>query len=205
YAAPARRSGDGVVILGDSAGFVDVPSLKGIHYAMQSGMLAARAIHAGLKTGDASAARLAEYDRLVNASFIMKDLHRTRNMRLAFKDGFYTGGVKAALMTLTGGRFPGGKIAMEPDAAVERLFNPASRPGPATPDGRLSFSKVDAVFKAGNASPFENVSQPSGVAGPGREAGLNRRSTAASGSIAIFPPGNRPPVSVISAALTPPA
>src|SRR5213078_4318046 len=81
YAAPARRSGDGVVILGDSAGFVDVPSLKGIHYAMQSGMLAARAIHAGLKTGDASAARLAEYDRLVNASFIMKDLHRTRNMR----------------------------------------------------------------------------------------------------------------------------
>src|SRR5437867_12276007 len=75
----------------------------------------------------------------------MKDLHRTRNMRLAFKDGFYAGGVKAALMTLTGGRFPGGKIAMEPDAAVERLFNPASRPGPATPDGRLTFSKVDAV------------------------------------------------------------
>src|SRR3989454_54465 len=152
YAAPARRSGDGVVILGDSAGFVDVPSLKGIHYAMQSGMLAARAIHAGLKTGDASAARLAEYDRLVNASFIMKDLHRTRNMRLAFKDGFYAGGVKAALMTLTGGRFPGGKIAMEPDAAVERLFSPASRPGPATPDGRRTFSKVDAVFKSGNAT-----------------------------------------------------
>src|SRR5205823_13211261 len=38
YAVPGRRSGDGVVILGDSAGFVDVPSLKGIHYAMQSGM-----------------------------------------------------------------------------------------------------------------------------------------------------------------------
>src|SRR5947209_4938560 len=70
YAVPARRSGDGVVVLGDSAGFVDVPSLKGIHYAMQSGMLAARAIHAGLKAGDASAGRLAEYDRLVNASFI---------------------------------------------------------------------------------------------------------------------------------------
>src|SRR6266852_4016488 len=119
YAVPARRSGDGVVILGDSAGFVDVPSLKGIHYAMQSGILAARAIHAGLKAGDASAASLAEYDRSVTASFIMKDLFRTRNMRLAFKDGFYADGVKAALMTLTGGRFPGGKIGMEPDAAVE--------------------------------------------------------------------------------------
>src|SRR5712691_134510 len=49
YAVPTRRSGDGVVVLGDSAGFVDVPSLKGIHYAMQSGMFAARAIHAGLE------------------------------------------------------------------------------------------------------------------------------------------------------------
>ncbi len=152
YAVPARRSGDGVVILGDSAGFVDVPSLKGIHYAMQSGILAARAIHAGLKAGDASAASLAEYDRSVTASFIMKDLFRTRNMRLAFKDGFYAGGVKAALMTLTGGRFPGGKIGMEPDAAVERRVTPASRPGPTTPDGRLTFSKVDAVFKSGNAT-----------------------------------------------------
>src|SRR5438046_2904412 len=58
YAAPARRSGDGVVILGDSAGFVDVPSLKGIHYAIQSGMLAARASHGGLKPGTASARRV---------------------------------------------------------------------------------------------------------------------------------------------------
>jgi electron-transferring-flavoprotein dehydrogenase len=151
YAVPARRSGDGVVILGDSAGFVDVPSLKGIHYAMQSGMLAARAIHAGLKQGDASAARLAEYDRLVNASFIMKDLHRTRNMRLAFKDGFYAGGVKAALMTLTGGRFPGWKIAMRRDAEVRRTLTPGASPG-IIPDGPLTFSKVDAVFRSGNAT-----------------------------------------------------
>ncbi len=152
YAVPARRSGDGVLILGDSAGFVDVPSLKGIHYAMQSGMLAARAIHAGLKAGDASAGRLAEYDRSVNTSFIMKDLHRTRNMRLAFKDGFYAGGVKAALMTLTGGRFPGGKIAMESDAETPRRLTPGLRPGSVTPDGKLTFSKVDGVFKSGNAT-----------------------------------------------------
>jgi len=151
YAVPARRSGDGVVILGDSAGFVDVPSLKGIHYAMQSGIFAARTIHAGLKAGDASAARFAEYDRLVNESFIMKDLYRTRNMRLAFKDGFYAGGIKAALMTLTGGRFPGGKIAMEPDANVERTLTPSAGPG-ITPDGRLTFSKVDGVFRSGNAT-----------------------------------------------------
>jgi len=152
YAVPARRSGDGVVILGDSAGFVDVPSLKGIHYAMQSGMLAARAIHAGLKSGDASAGRLAEYDRSVNTSFIMKDLHRTRNMRLAFKDGFYVGGAKAAIMTVTGGRFPGRKIAMESDAETPRRLTPGLRPGSVTPDGNLTFSKVDGVFKSGNAT-----------------------------------------------------
>ncbi len=62
YSLPARRSGDGVVLLGDAAGFVDVPSLKGIHYAMQSGMYAARAIFQALTTGDPSAARLAEYE-----------------------------------------------------------------------------------------------------------------------------------------------
>src|SRR5213083_2026369 len=152
YSLPPRRSGDGVVLLGDAAGFVDVPSLKGIHYAMQSGMYAARAIFQALTTGDPSAARLAEYDRLVNSSYIAHDLHRTRNMRLAFKDGFYIGGIKAALMTLTGGRFPGGMIPMQPDAAVPRSSAPGLRPGSVNPDGKLTFGKVDGVFKSGNAT-----------------------------------------------------
>ncbi len=151
YAVPERRSGDGAVVLGDSAGFVDVPSLKGIHYAMQSGMFAARALHAALQAGDTTAVRLAEYDRLVNESFIMRDLYRTRNMRLAFKHGFYAGGLAAGLMTLTGGRFPGRRVPMIHDAAVERTLTPGASPG-ITPDGRLTFSKVDAVFKSGNAT-----------------------------------------------------
>jgi electron-transferring-flavoprotein dehydrogenase len=155
YAVPERRSGDGVVVLGDSAGFVDVPSLKGIHYAMQSGIYAARAIFAALQAGDPSEARLAPYDAMVNDSFIMADLYRTRNMRLAFKDGFYVGGVKAGLMTLTGGRFPGGRIAMVSDAAVERRPIAGASPGlsgAGAPDGKLTISKVDAVFKSGNAT-----------------------------------------------------
>jgi electron-transferring-flavoprotein dehydrogenase len=149
YALPARRSGDGVVLLGDAAGFVDVPSLKGIHYAIQSGIYAARAIFAALKAGDTSAARLAEYDRVVDASYIARDLYKTRNMRLAFKDGFYAGGFKAGLMTLSGGRFPGGRIAMHRDADVARRADGGER---FTPDARLTFSKVDAVFKAGNTT-----------------------------------------------------
>ncbi|MDX1675237.1 MAG: electron-transfer flavoprotein:ubiquinone oxidoreductase [Longimicrobiales bacterium] len=150
YALPGRRSGNGVVILGDSAGFVDVPSLKGIHYAVQSGIFAARAIYDGLRNDDVSAASLARYDTLVNESFIVRDLRRTRNMRLAFKDGFYTGGFKAALMTLTGGRFPGGRIELGPDADHPKEVGRSTAADDFTPDGELTFSKVDAVFKSGN-------------------------------------------------------
>ena len=149
FALPARRSGDGIVILGDSAGFVEVASLKGIHYAMQSGIYAARAIFAALKAGDVSGERLREYDRLVNESYILSALYQRRNMRLAFKDGFYVGGAKAGLMTLTKGAFPGGKIEMEPDAAVPRTRRPTKA---FVPDGKLTFRKLDAVFKSGNAT-----------------------------------------------------
>jgi electron-transferring-flavoprotein dehydrogenase len=149
YALPERRCGDGAVVVGDAVGFVDVPSLKGVHYAIQSGIYAARAIVAALKAGDTSAAGLGEYDRLVNESYVVSDLRRTRNMRLAFKHGFWAGAAKAGLMTLTGGRFPGGRIAMEADAAAPR--RPRSAP-PFTPDGALTISKLDAVFKSGNAT-----------------------------------------------------
>jgi electron-transferring-flavoprotein dehydrogenase len=149
HALPDRRVGDGAVVVGDAAGFVDVPSLKGVHYALQSGIYAARAIFAALKAGDTSAARLAEYDRLINASYIVHDLYRTRNMRLAFKDGFWRGALKAGLMSVTGGRVPGGRIPMDADVAAARVVRPAA---PFTPDGRLTISKLDAVFKAGNAT-----------------------------------------------------
>ena len=142
YSLPARRAGERLVLLGDAAGFVDVPSLKGIHYAIQSGIYAARAIFQNLKTGST----LTEYDRLVNASFIAADLYRTRNMRLAFRDGFYLGGLQAGLMTLTGGRFPGGKYRMHADADVPRTVSPGPGKSP------LGVSKVDGVFKSGNAT-----------------------------------------------------
>jgi electron-transferring-flavoprotein dehydrogenase len=147
YALPERRHGDGVVIVGDAAGFVEVASLKGIHYAMQSGINAARAIFEALRRGDASRDALKAYDEAMDASYVRDDLHRARNMRLAFKDGFYIGGAKAALMTLTRGAFPGGRIEMEPDADRPRRQGEAAG---IVPDGRLTFAKVDAVFKSGN-------------------------------------------------------
>jgi electron-transferring-flavoprotein dehydrogenase len=149
YSLPERRYGDGILLAGDAVGLVDVPSLKGIHYAMQSGIFAARAGYAALKGGDTSARALAPYDRMVNDSYIAEDLYRTRNMRLAFKHGFFAGGARAGLMTLTGGRFPGGKIDMPADVEVPRVDGSTT---PFTADNQLTFSKVDAVFKSGNAT-----------------------------------------------------
>jgi electron-transferring-flavoprotein dehydrogenase len=147
YALPERMSGDGLLLVGDAAGFVDVPSLKGIHYAMKSGMLAARAIYEALKKDDTSRTTLASYDDSIRKSFIHEDLYRTRNMRLAFKSGFYPGGIKAALMTLSRGALFGSRIPVEEDAREPKTLTP---PKEAKPDGKLTFSKLDAVFRSGN-------------------------------------------------------
>lgn len=149
YSLPERRYGEGILMVGDAAGFVDVPSLKGIHYAMHSGIYAARAAFSALKAGDGAAPALASYDRMVNESYIATDLYRTRNMRLAFKDGFFLGGAKAGLMTLTGGRFPGGRIEMPDDASAPRVLTPETG---FVADNVLTFGKLDAVFKSGNAT-----------------------------------------------------
>ena len=148
YSVPKRRHGDGVILVGDAAGYVEVSSLKGIHYAMHSGIMAARQIFVALKKDDTSEAALAGYTTAVDQSVIMKDLKERRNMRLAFKGGFVSGGVKATLMSLTKGALPGGKISIEEDAAdTKRLGAAADK---VVPDGKLTFSKVDAVYKSGN-------------------------------------------------------
>ena len=105
---PDRISVPGAIVTGDSAGFVNVPKLKGIHYAMRSGMLAAEAVHEVLKAGGDPAApgALDGYDRRVKASHIWRDLHRVRNMRQALTKGLVVGGGLASAMDLTPGRVP---------------------------------------------------------------------------------------------------
>jgi electron-transferring-flavoprotein dehydrogenase len=168
HSVPERRHGDGLVIVGDAAGYVEVSSLKGIHYAIHSGILAARQIFAALKAGDTSAARLAGYTAAVDGSPIMRDLHERRNMRLAFKGGFVAGGVKAGLMTLSKGAFPGGRIDIEEDAARPKRFG--RKPEAFAPDGELTFSKVDAVFKSGNQTRDDIPSHLVRVINPSAEA-----------------------------------
>jgi len=149
HSLPRRLHGDGLLMAGDAAGLVNVAALKGIHYAVQSGIFAAETIFGAIRAGDTSAASLSAYDERIRGSFIHRDLHRTRNMRLAFKSGFYGGGLKASLMSVTGGAFPGGRIATVSDAAEPRRVGAARS---FRPDGKRTFSKVDAVFRSGNAT-----------------------------------------------------
>ncbi len=149
WSIPDRLSGDGLLVAGDAAGLVDVPSLKGVHYAMGSGILAARAAFRALKAGDVSGEALAPYDREVREGAIGRDLYRRRNMRLAFKRGFWTGAAKSALAVATGGRLPAGRIEVEEDAAEPKTVTEAE---PFAPDGVATFSKVDAVFRSGNTT-----------------------------------------------------
>lgn len=158
HAIPDRLSGDGLLIAGDAAGLVDVASLKGIHYAMRSGVLAADAIGRALSNGRdeadgtegaVPAVRLASYDAALRESLVRDPLYRNRNQRLAFKSGFFPGGVKAGLMQATGGTFPGARIPSEPDAAGPRH----KRLGlDSAYDSEYAVAKVDAVFRSGNAT-----------------------------------------------------
>ncbi len=149
WSLPERFSGDGLLAAGDCIGLVDVASLKGIHYAMQSGVYAARAAFEALKAGDSSARTLGGYDRMVRESYILRDLKKTRNMRLAFKHGFVLAGVENALLTATRGAFPGWRIRAHEDAAEPRTAGPAEQ---FAPDNVLTVGKLDAVYKSGNAT-----------------------------------------------------
>jgi electron-transferring-flavoprotein dehydrogenase len=149
YALPRRLAVPGAVLTGDAAGFVNVPALKGIHYAMWSGILAADAIFDALVAGHdpRSAGALDGYDAAVRASFIARDLRRVRNMRQVFGAGLLPGGALAGLMTATAGAFPGWRFPSEADAA--HPVTPSGRRWP-KPDGTVTFDKLSSVYASGN-------------------------------------------------------
>jgi electron-transferring-flavoprotein dehydrogenase len=150
-ALPKRLHAPGLLIVGDGAGLVNVPALKGIHYAIESGSLAAEAAFAALRPGEAPGRRgaLASYDEALRQSFIWQDLRRVRNMRPAFGRGFWLGGAMAGAMTISRGSFPRGNARLEGDSEHE-LFRTARATRYPAPDGRLTFDKLSSVFASGN-------------------------------------------------------
>jgi electron-transferring-flavoprotein dehydrogenase len=146
---PRRLHAPGLLICGDGAGLVNVPALKGIHYAIESGRLAAEAAFGALQRGRTPATALGAYDDALRESFVWKDLQEVRNMRQAFGRGFWLGGALAGLMTATRGRFPAGPIRTERDADQELVRTDRAKSYPA-PDGKLVFDKLSSVYLSGN-------------------------------------------------------
>jgi electron-transferring-flavoprotein dehydrogenase len=148
-ALPKKLHAPGVLFCGDGAGFVNVPALKGIHYAIESGRLAGEAAFAALQRGATPMTALASYDEAVKLSFITSDLQEVRNMRQAFGRGFWMGGALASAMTATKGHFPPGNSKTHRDADQSLITTDRARSYP-KPDGKLTFDKLSSVFASGN-------------------------------------------------------
>jgi electron-transferring-flavoprotein dehydrogenase len=150
-ALPRRLHFPGGMIVGDAAGFVNVPALKGIHYAMASGMLAAESAAGAIAPGSTAwtPGELASYDEAVRKSFIWQDLWKVRNMRPSFRHGFAGGTILAGAATGSLGRFPRGTAGLDADADSPMEIGDRARSYP-KPDGVLTFDKLSSVYASGN-------------------------------------------------------
>jgi electron-transferring-flavoprotein dehydrogenase len=150
-AIPRRLHAPGLLICGDAAGLVNVPALKGIHYAVESGRLAAEAALGAVAPGRTPWApgALRRYDDALRDSFVWQDLRQVRNMRQAFRHGFWLGGALAGAATVTRGAMPRGDKSTHPDAESPLFRTRRARRYP-KPDGKLTFDKLSSVFASGN-------------------------------------------------------
>jgi electron-transferring-flavoprotein dehydrogenase len=149
WGMPEKIWAPGLAIAGDGAGMVNIPQLKGVHYAMLAGQFAAEAIYERLVSG--STDDLSSYAEKVRGSEIEDDIYRSRNMRQPFAKGFFLGGLVANMMEISGGRFPGGRWATHDDSTVDVFIGDRDQDYP-KPDGKLTFDKLSSVFLSGNAT-----------------------------------------------------
>jgi electron-transferring-flavoprotein dehydrogenase len=148
YWALPKLHAPGMAICGDAGGMVNVPRLKGIHYAIRSGMLAAETIYRQLKAGSTD---FSAYEEAVHQSEIGRDLWESRNMKQPFGKGLVVGGAIANAMTISKGRFPGGHWATHRDADSPLTLSDRDERYP-KPDGKYTFDKLSGVFLTGNAT-----------------------------------------------------
>ena len=152
-----RIYGNGWMILGDSASFLNSQRLKGIHLAIKSGMLAAETAFDALLSGESSADTLSEYKAAVDRSWIYDELYRVRNFHQGFEHGLYEGVVRAGIQQVMRGANLGpdyknhaGYLRMRHQDALSVygegrehfLFN-------AKGDGKLTFDRLTDVYHSG--------------------------------------------------------
>ncbi|MFA5046348.1 MAG: NAD(P)/FAD-dependent oxidoreductase, partial [Paludibacter sp.] len=134
---------DNALIVGDSAGLVAMPALKGVHLAITSGMLAAKTAAVALSKNDFSEKTLSAYESAIKDSVIYKDLYPVRNFRQGFSKGLLIGGLNFGTLLVTGGAGFFGKLKSHPDKdATKTLAEFKGKSFKERFKGKLDFDKV---------------------------------------------------------------
>jgi len=142
YAIP-KLYVDNAMIVGDSAGLVAMPALKGIHLAIKSGMLAAETASNALASNDTSSKSLQQYESLIKNSFIHKEMYPVRNFRQGFTKGLIIGGLHFATQLITGGAGFFGKLTTHADSETTSKINEfKKKPFKERFKGKLEFDKI---------------------------------------------------------------
>jgi electron-transferring-flavoprotein dehydrogenase len=142
-----KLSVKGGVLTGDSAGFLNVPKIKGNHAAIKSGMLAAQSIFETLtsdKNQGVYGLECESYQTYFKKSWLYKELYKVRNIRPGFNWGLWAGMAHAAFQTLGGWRLPYTLKHHADHAQLKEAQNctPIDYP---KPDGILTFDRLTSV------------------------------------------------------------
>jgi electron-transferring-flavoprotein dehydrogenase len=153
YSMP-RNYADGLLVTGDSAGFLNGMRLKGIHLAMKSGMIAAETAFEALAAGKTDAATLSSAATRFKESWAYTELYAARNFHAGFKDGLFAGMLNAGLGMYTGGRGFGISERLRNHAGYAQMHTLAQGPvreknQRAQIDNVITFDKLTDVFNSG--------------------------------------------------------
>jgi electron-transferring-flavoprotein dehydrogenase len=136
----------GGALLGDEAGFLNASRIKGSHAAIKSGMLAAEAAFAALRSGR-SGDELTAYPEAFRGSWLHDELHKARNFKQWMSRGLYAGSAMVGVeQVLLAGRFP---WTLHHRHADHECLRPASEfrpPDYPKPDGKITFDRLSSVF-----------------------------------------------------------
>mgnify|MGYP001329458761 FL=1 len=135
----------GGVLIGDTAGFLNMPKIKGTHTAMKSGMIAADAVFAAVKAGR-SADEVTEYPEQFRQSWLWQELHQVRNIKPSFSWGLWAAMAYSALDTyVLRGKAPW-TLHHKPDHEKLKPASECSKIEYPKPDGKISFDRLSSVF-----------------------------------------------------------
>ncbi|MDD2306349.1 MAG: electron-transfer flavoprotein:ubiquinone oxidoreductase [Prolixibacteraceae bacterium] len=142
---------DHALIVGDGAGLVAMPSLKGIHLSIESGMLAAKTAVEALSKNDFSESVLSRYELSIKDSLIYKDMYPVRNFRQGFSKGLVVGSLHFGTQLISGGAGFCGRLKSHLDReATKTLSEFKGTPFKERFKGKLDFDKVLTFDKATN-------------------------------------------------------